>query len=133
MRFTAASNTSLGGRFSARLSPRPRSRDRPLRDAEEELRAAGLEELADELRDRHPSSRALGDIWTYEIVGSFRNGFLADVVEFEATVREELADGIDHVTERERQAEWRDRTETDGWRCDSASDSREFRADADEG
>lgn len=98
-----------------------------LRDAEEELRAAGREELADELRDRHLPSGAFGDMWTYEIVGGFRDEFLADVVGFEAAVREELADGVDHVTEREQQAEWRDRAETDGWRRDSASDAREGR------
>lgn len=80
-----------------------------LADAETELREAGREELANELRDRHLPAGAVEDQWTYELVTAFKEAFLADVTAFESAVRDELVDGLDHVTERRQQARWRER------------------------
>lgn len=84
-----------------------------LGDAEELLRAAGREEFADALRDDHLPAGVIGDRWTYELVDEFRAGFLARITDFERAVREELADGTTHVTERRQQADWRRRAK--GW------------------
>ncbi|WP_129112629.1 hypothetical protein [Halegenticoccus tardaugens] len=86
-----------------------------LHDAEEDLRAAGHEELADELRDEHLPAGAVEDMWSYEIVESFREGFLREITDFEAGVRDDLADGRSHVTERRQQREWRERAESENW------------------
>ena len=82
-------------------------------DAEQLLREAGHEEYADELRTEHLPAGAVDDRWSYELVDEFRSEFLAEIDAFEATVRDELADGIDHVTEREQQSEWRERADWD--------------------
>lgn len=86
--------------------------------AREKLREAGHDELADELRDRHLPSGAVGDRWTYELVEEFEANFLTAISEFEASARERLADGRNHVSEREYQREWRDRADGDAWRED---------------
>ncbi|RDI73093.1 hypothetical protein [Halopelagius longus] len=80
-----------------------------LADAEDELREAGHEEWANRLRDDHLPAGAVEDQWTYELVTSFRESFLSDVESFESGVRDELVDGLDHVTERQQQARWRER------------------------
>ncbi|WP_224448444.1 hypothetical protein [Haloprofundus salilacus] len=87
-------------------------------NAEEQLRAAGHEELANELRDRHLPSGALDDRWSYEIVSDFRRSFLQEITDYEANVRDELVDGLDHVTERQQQSEWRERAESDAWKSE---------------
>lgn len=92
-----------------------RAMDR-LYDAEADLRAAGREELADELRDVHLPSGVVGDMWSYELVEAFREQFLADLVAYGAGVREEIADGDDHVAEREQQRRWRERADGDDWK-----------------
>jgi hypothetical protein len=81
-------------------------------DAEALLREADHENRADELLEAHLPAGAVDEKWSYELVSEFRSDFLAEIVEFEAIVRHELADGIDHVTEREQQSEWRERA---GW------------------
>ncbi|UPV76219.1 hypothetical protein M0R89_08515 [Halorussus limi] len=86
--------------------------------AREKLREAGHDDLADELRDRHLPAGAVGDRWTYELVEAFERDFLSPIAEFEASARERLADGEKHVTERECQREWRDRTDGEAWRED---------------
>ncbi|WP_240334809.1 hypothetical protein [Halorussus sp. MSC15.2] len=86
--------------------------------AREKLREAGHDELADELRDSHLPAGAVGDQWTYQLVETFEAEFLATVSEFEASVREQLADGENHVTERKCQREWRDRADGEDWRKD---------------
>ena len=78
-------------------------------DAEELLRAGDHEEHANELWEDHLPAGAVDDEWSYELVGEFRSGFLDEIEEFEATVHNEQADGIDHVTEREQQSPWRER------------------------
>ena len=76
-------------------------------DARDRLRAAGHDEFADRLRDDLLPAGVVGDHWTYELVEAFESGFLAETVGFERTVRDALADGADHVTEREQQHRWR--------------------------
>ncbi|SDR38740.1 BAR domain-containing protein [Natronobacterium texcoconense] len=87
-------------------------------DAEDELRAAGHEEWADSLQNDHLPAGAISDQWTFELVEEFSTEFMDDVVAFEDAVREELADGLDHVTERQQKRRLRERA--DG---DAASDS----------
>ncbi len=85
-----------------------------LSDAEKRLRDAGHTEWADALRDEHLPAGAISDQWTYELVEEFAEGFLTEVAAFEETVRKDLADGLDHVTEREQQTSLRERAqETD--------------------
>ncbi|SER20096.1 hypothetical protein [Natrinema salaciae] len=82
-------------------------------DAEDRLREAGHEEWANALRDDHLPAGAISDQWTFELVEEFSTEFLEDVDAFEDTVREKLADGIDHVTERRQKRRLRDRSEDD--------------------
>jgi len=84
-----------------------------LNDAREKLRRSGHDAWADVLRDDLLPSGAVDGRWTYEVVESFADGFLTPAAEFEAEVREALADGRQHVTERQQQREWRERSEDD--------------------
>lgn len=77
--------------------------------AEPHLREAGHDGFADEIRDRHLPAGVVDDRWSYEIVEAFEAGFLRDVTGFERRVRDELAEGVGHVSEREQQREWRER------------------------
>ncbi len=81
-------------------------------DAEDGLREAGHEEWANALRDDHLPAGAVSDQWTFELVEEFSTEFLEEVDEFETTVRDELADGVDHVTERRQKRRLRDRSES---------------------
>ncbi|NGM70178.1 hypothetical protein G6M89_14365 [Natronolimnobius sp. AArcel1] len=78
-------------------------------NAEEELREAGHDQWANRLRDEHLPAGAISDQWTYELVEEFSAEFLEDVDAFESEVRDELADGIDHVSERKQQRQLRER------------------------
>jgi predicted nucleic acid-binding Zn-ribbon protein len=78
-------------------------------DAEELLRDAGHDEMADELRHEHLPAGAIEDKWTYEIVEEFRDGFFADLTDYEAAVREELVDGERHVSEKRQRDQLRER------------------------
>ncbi len=82
-----------------------------LADAEKLLRDAGHDAYADELREKHLPSGAVDDLWTYEVIETFRHGFLSDITDFDARVRGDLADGSHHITEREQQSEWRNRVD----------------------
>ncbi|WP_306053938.1 hypothetical protein [Natronococcus wangiae] len=81
--------------------------------AEARLREAGHEEWADQLRDEHLPAGAISDRWTFELVEEFSEDFLEDVDAFEGEVREELADGLDHVTERQQKRRLRVRAQRD--------------------
>ncbi|SHH09567.1 hypothetical protein [Halobaculum gomorrense] len=83
--------------------------------AEEHLRAAGHDEYADEIRDRLLPAGVVEDRWTYEIVTAYRRNLLNELDAFESVVREDIADGVDHVTERAQQRAWRDRAESEQW------------------
>ncbi len=82
-----------------------------LATAESMLREAGHERFADELRERHLPAGAVDDMWTYEVVETFRHGFLSEIDSFDERLRKEIADGRHHVTEREQQDEWRERVD----------------------
>jgi len=82
-----------------------------LGDAEDHLREAGHEAWANELRDDHLPAGAISDQWTFELVEEFSEEFLEDVDAFEREVRDELADGVDHVTERRQKRRLRERAE----------------------
>ncbi len=85
-----------------------------LHDAEATLREAGHTDLADQLRDDLLPSGAIEDRWTYDLLETFESGILEDVTGYERRVREELADGERHITERRQEQEWKDRAgETD--------------------
>lgn len=92
--------------------------------ARETLREAGHDELADELRDRHLPAGVVGDMWSYEVVSAFEDGFLAETTEFERAAREEVTDGVDHVKEREQQTEWRERADGEAWTEDGREEGR---------
>jgi len=81
--------------------------------AEDELREAGHEIWADELRDEHLPAGAVSDQWTFELVEEFSTEFLEEVAAYEEGVRDELADGLDHVTERRQKRRLRERSRTD--------------------
>ena len=80
-----------------------------LHDAEATLREAGHTDLADQLRDELLSSGAIEDRWTYDLLETFQSGILADMTAYERRVREELADGDRHITERRQEREWKNR------------------------
>ena len=79
--------------------------------AEPHLREAGHRAFADEIRDHHLPAGVVDDRWSYELVEAFERGFLAETTGFERRVRDRLAEGVGHVTEREQQREWRDRAQ----------------------
>ncbi|UIP00020.1 hypothetical protein Hbl1158_01210 [Halobaculum sp. CBA1158] len=85
-------------------------------DAERLLRSAGHEAYADDLRDRLLPAGAVDDRWTYELVTAFRTGLVDDLDAFESAVRADLADGVDHVSERAQQRAWRERARSRAWR-----------------
>lgn len=82
-------------------------------DAREKLREAGHGGQAATLRDDLLPTGVFGERWSYELVETFADDFLATMVGFESTVREELADGRGHVTERHQRRTWRERREND--------------------
>lgn len=82
-------------------------------EAEGKLRSAGHEELANELRDDHLPAGAYGDDWSYALVEEFRTGLLDGIDGFETELREELAGGLGHVSERRQRRRWRERADRD--------------------
>lgn len=90
--------------------------------AEELLREAGHDRLADRLRDDHlprgvvPSCDGEDPIagrWSYDILEKFQETFLDDVVAFGDEVHDEVADGRRHVAERRQEAAWKRRARTE--------------------
>ncbi|WP_284012758.1 hypothetical protein [Halobaculum litoreum] len=84
-------------------------------EAEELLRAAGHDGYADTIRDRLLPAGAVEDRWTYELVTEFRRGLVDELDAFETTVRDDLAGGVDHVSERAQQRAWRERARSSEW------------------
>jgi len=87
-----------------------------LAEAEQLLRAADCDGLADELRDDHlPLGvvRSNGERWSYDLLEDFESGFLSAVTGFEEAARREIADGRRHITERSQEEEWKRRARTD--------------------
>lgn len=83
--------------------------------AESVLREAGHEETADRLRNEILPAGVFEGIWTYEVVEAFRRNLLADVTDFAESVRGDLADGKQHITEREQQQAWRERADSESY------------------
>lgn len=51
--------------------------------------------------------------WSYDVLEEFQDGLLAEVMRFEAGVRERLVDGQRHVTERRQEDHWKNRSRRD--------------------
>lgn len=78
--------------------------------AETHLRAAGYDELADDLRTSVlPHGVVDDDRWSYDVVETFQGTILAEIDDFERRVRHDLADGRRHVAERHQERDWKDR------------------------
>ncbi|WP_435334815.1 hypothetical protein [Haloarchaeobius sp. TZWWS8] len=99
------------------------------------LRESGHAELADELRTVHlprgvidghrEQARVQDDRWSYDVLETFEEGLLADVIDFEGRTRRELADGARHVAERRQEREWRARARaTDAAGRDDSADRK---------
>lgn len=94
-----------------------------LQDACEKLEEAGVDAAAEELAHTHLPAGAIEEKWTYQIVEEYRDGFLDDLLEFEAEVRSELADGERHITEAKRRERLRERANGSADRPFRSSDS----------
>jgi hypothetical protein len=90
--------------------------------AERLLRECGYDQFADELRDEYlprgvvaerDSEDAFGGRWSYDILETFQDTFLADIVTFGERVTTEVADGLRHAAERKQESEWIDRSRRD--------------------
>jgi len=82
-----------------------------LHEAETKLREAEQEEAADMLRNEALPTGVFEGMWTYEVVEAFKREFLTEITGFEEEIREDLADGQEHVMERRQQQNWRERAE----------------------
>jgi len=81
-----------------------------LADAEAQLRACGHTDLADALRDEClPRGVIDEDRWSYDVLESYQEGFLAALTAFEERARGAVADGQRHVAERRQEREWKRR------------------------
>ncbi|QLK27416.1 hypothetical protein HYG81_07405 [Natrinema zhouii] len=83
-----------------------------LSQAEELLRAAGRDDLADAIRtDLLPHGVVDEDRWSYDVLENFQESLLAETRSLERRVRRELADGERHVRERRQEREWKRRAD----------------------
>lgn len=88
-----------------------------LAEAERLFREADRKGPADILRDDLLPQGVIDDErWSYDVLEDFQNGLLTDAMEFEATIRERLAGGRRHVTERRQERRWKERSQSDGRR-----------------
>lgn len=91
-----------------------------LAEAEELLRECGHDSFADELRDEYlprgvvagPGAEG-GGRWSYDILETFQETFLDDIVAFGRRVSEDVADGLRHAAERKQEADWKRRAKQD--------------------
>ncbi|NHN41623.1 hypothetical protein G9C85_08235 [Halorubellus sp. JP-L1] len=91
-----------------------------LADAETRLRETGHDALADAIRDEflprgvaesgHPDDPGR---WSYDLLETYEESFLRDIVAFGADATDEIAGGRRHVKERRQEREWKDRAERD--------------------
>ena len=82
-----------------------------LADAEDLLREAGYDRLADRLRDDLLPRGVVEETWSYGVLEAFQDGPLDDGTAFEVEARDVLADGERHVAERQQEREWKGRSE----------------------
>ncbi|WP_277554550.1 hypothetical protein [Halobaculum limi] len=85
-------------------------------EAERLLREAGHDEYADRIRDDLLPAGAVEDRWTYELVTEYRGGLVEELDAFETAIRDDLAEGVDHVSERLQQQAWRARARSEEWK-----------------
>lgn len=78
--------------------------DDTLGEGLDQLRAAGHEQLAEELSETWLGRNVLPGMWTFEVVEAFDRTYYAVAVEKEREVREALMEGRRHVQEAERKA-----------------------------
>ena len=78
--------------------------DDTLGEGLDQLRAAGHEELADDLSETWLGRNVLPGMWTFEVVEAFDRTYYSVAVEKEREVREALMEGRRHVQEAERKA-----------------------------
>lgn len=91
-----------------------------LADAEDQLRAADREALADEIRDEYlprgviegsrPDDRGR---WSYDVLETYEEVFLEDLVAFGAKVCDAIAGGLRHAHERRQELDWKRRSRRD--------------------
>jgi len=87
-----------------------------LETAEGELREAGYDELADVVRDeflprgviesQHPDDHSR---WSYDVLETYEESFLEDIVAFGRAATDRIADGLRHAQERTQEREWQER------------------------
>jgi hypothetical protein len=78
--------------------------------AEPLLRECGYDDLADAVRDQYlPQGVIDDDRWSYDVLESFQEGFLAEIEGFETEAREAVADGQRHAEERAQERSWKER------------------------
>jgi hypothetical protein len=87
---------------------------------EEHFRETDYETLADEIRDEYlPRGVIEGrehddrGRWSYDVLETYEEVFLNDIVDFWRMVSETVADGQRHVHERRQEQEWKDRSRRD--------------------
>ena len=78
--------------------------DDTLGEGLDQLRAAGHEELADDLSETWLGRNVLPGMWTFEVVEAFDRTYYAVAVDKEREVRAALMEGRRHVQEAERKA-----------------------------
>ena len=82
-----------------------------LAEAERLFREAGRDGPANVLRDDLLPMGVIDEQrWSYDVLEGFQDGIFADSMEFEASVRERLAGGRRHVTERRQERRWKNRS-----------------------
>lgn len=89
-----------------------------LATAESKLRDAGYDGLADAIRDeylprgviesQHPDDHGR---WSYDVLETYEEAFLDDIVAFGRKATERISDGLRHPQERSQEREWRGRSE----------------------
>ena len=86
--------------------------DLTLGEAVDQLRAAGHEDMADEIEKDLLGRNVLAGRWTFQIVEEFEDGYYAAFREHDQRVRDALMDGRRHVYEAEMKQDRRthDRT-----------------------
>ncbi|AZI59658.1 hypothetical protein EH165_14875 [Nakamurella antarctica] len=75
--------------------------DLQLQDGLEMLRKAGHPELADEIDEVLVGRDVVRDMWTFQIVENYDDGYYSTFQAVDAKVREQLSDGKPHVWEAE--------------------------------
>ncbi len=98
--------------------------DFKLDDAVRALRAAGADDLADEVSTDLIGRNVLAGRWTFQVVEEYDDGYYATLRDFERRVRDRLVAGQRHVAE----AELKQRRRTPGRAGHEAAPSGEERA-----